>query len=230
MTYTFYIDEAAEIATLNEMLSDGGGCSVLERANQYNIPVEIAQKCKSEKIPSELTDFVHREYVKSKSTLYEAIKYHQNYWDGVGQKHLKKISKIMGQKIPHFRVRLDLFCTGTSDWYGTDISIKAFEYKYNPSVWYSTILWETILAMTFQKIRQKYPSEKFSDNVLWMVSEMTSCAIINSEFPIVWRIGYPQLLPHQEQVIQFYKNKKTFSDFLEKLLGYFSSLDIKNPF
>ncbi len=221
MTYAFYIDEGEEISTLNEMLLGAGGCSSEDRAKEYGIPVAIAQKCQKGKIPSELTDFVRQGYLKNKPALDEALQFHYDYWTGKGQQHLQKISTVMGQKIPDFRVRLDLFCSGTSDWVGTNISIQAFEYKNNPSAWYFSVLWETILAITFQKIRQKYTPEQFSDSLVWAVSEMTSCAIINTEFPVIWNIGYAQLFPHQQKVIQLYQQRRSFHQFIESVLQYF---------
>ena len=51
--YSFYINQKEEIDILNDMLADGGGCSIVERANQYHIPLEIACKCDKEKVPKE---------------------------------------------------------------------------------------------------------------------------------------------------------------------------------
>lgn len=225
--YTFYIDESEEVSTLNEMLQGCEGCSAQERAKEYGIPLKIAQKCGMKTAPAELADFVHQTYLKKKSALSQALQYHQTYWADEGQRHLEKVAKIMGQKLPAFRVRLDLFCSGTSDWAGTNISVQAFAYKTNPSAWYASILWETILAITFQKIRQKYSKKQLSDAVVWAVSEMTSCAMINCEFPITWNIGYTQLFPHQKHILQLYRYTADFSDFLNQLIDYFASLKSK---
>lgn len=222
--YTFYINESEEIKTLNEMLQEAEGISDTSRAQEYHIPLEIAQKCQKDFPPKELIDFVHNAYLSRQKELEEALDFYNHYWTGEGQKHLEKIAQIMDQKIPPFRVRLDLFCSGTSDWFGTNISIHAFDYKLNSSAWYATLLWETILALTFHQIRSKYPKEDLPDNIVWAISEMTSCAIINCDFPVIWKMGYTQLFPHQENIMTLYKSKQNFSDFLEKMITYLRPL------
>ena len=42
--YSFYINKQEEINVLNEMLVGEAGCTKEDRALQYHIPLEIAQK------------------------------------------------------------------------------------------------------------------------------------------------------------------------------------------
>ena len=225
--YTFYLDQKEEITVLNKMLSGWSGCTVAERAEQYHIPLKIAEKCSKEKIPQELIDYVQKTYQEKKKDLEKALTFHTDFWNRNSAKCQEKLIKLMEQEIPPFRVRLQVLCDGISDWMGTNVAINAFEYLNGNPVWYTTLLWETILAVTFQRIRRKYSKTIYADNIVWAVSEMSACAIINTDFNTVWNIGYRQLFPHQEKVMQFYKNRKNFSDFLEKQLSYFKDKDIQ---
>ena len=82
------------------------------------------------------------------------------------------------------------------------------------------------MALTFQRIRKKYTKKIYSDEVVWAVSEMTSCAIINTDFNVRWKIGYRLLAPHQDKVMEIYRNRKNFSDFLKQMLVYFNKQKI----
>ena len=62
--------------------------------------------------------------------------------------------------------------------------------------------------------------------MVWAVAEMSSCAVINTDFNVNWKIGYQQLAPHQEKIMEFYKGKENFTDFLEIMLGYFKDKGI----
>ena len=211
--YIFYLNQQEEISVLNDMLSGWSGCSVAERAEQYHIPLEIAVKC-HKKIPQELIDYVQKTYQKKEKDLEKALAFHTDFWNRNGDECQQKLSKLMEQEIPPFRVRLQALCDGISEWEGTNIAINAFQYLEKNIAWETIIVWETILALTFQRIRKKYSKEIYSDDIVWAVSELTACAIINTDFHVVWHIGYSQLAPHQERVIELYKTRKNFPDFL----------------
>lgn len=224
--YSFYLNEDEEIQTLNKMLADGGVCSVSQRAEQYHIPFDIARKCSKEKVPCELIDFIKKCYQERHEGLEKALTFHLDFWNRNSPECQRKLNKIMQQDIPEFNVRLNVKCGGISDWVGTNLAINAFDYLSQNPVWYSTLIWETILALSFQRIRHKYPCSVYNDATVWAVSEMSACAIINQEFNVCWNIGYDQLAPHQANVIQYYQDKKDFTDFLEKLLKYFAEKEI----
>ena len=225
--YSFYINPKEEIDVLNDMMSDGSGCTVAERAEQYSIPLEIAHKCNKKEVPPELIDYVQRAYTEKKKELKEAISFHTDFWGRNGQTLKEKLMKLMEQDIPSFRVRLQVLCDGISDWEGTNIAINAFQYLNKEIAWDAVVIWETILALTFQRVRSKYPKEIYSDEIVWAVAEMSACAFINSEFDYTWHIGYRQLAPHQEHIIHLYKTKNNFSEFLEKQLIYFKDKNIR---
>ena len=225
--YSFYISKQEEINVLNEMLVGKAGCTKEDRSKQYHVPLEIAQKCIGQKEPpKELVDFVNKTYQEKAMDLEKALSFHVNFWARNGNKCRKKLTKLMEQEIPEFHVRLQALCDGISDWEGTNIAINAFQYLDKNIAWDAIVIWETILALTFQRIRKKYSKEIYSDEVVWAVAEMTSCAIINADFDVVWNIGYRLLAPHQEKVIKLYKNRKNFPDFLEKMLDYFKDKGI----
>ena len=224
--YSFYLNKQEEINILNKMLSDGGGCTVTERAEQYHIPLEIAQKCKKAKTPKELVDYVNKIYQEKAEDLEKSLVFHAGFWNRNKAECEQILSSIMQQKIPSFRVRLQPLCDGISDWEGTNVAINAFEYLNGNPVWYSTLIWETILALTFVRIRKKYSNKIYPDETVWAVSEMTSCAIINTDFKVNWKIGYRQLAPHQDKVLQIYHDRKDFSCFLKEMLTYFSDKNI----
>ena len=225
--YSFYLNEQEEMNILNKMLSGESGCSKEERAKQYHVPLEIAKRCSDPKrVPQELIDFVHKMHQEKTEDLKKSLSFHIDFWKRNGEKCHNMLNQLMEQEIPGFRVRLDTLCGGISDWVGTNVSINAFEYLNGNPVWYSTLVWETILALTFHRIRQKYTEKIYSDEIVWAVSEMTSCALINADFNVDWQIGYSQLFPHQETVIQMYKNRQNFTDFLEQILLYFKDKKI----
>lgn len=224
--YSFYLNQQEEIDILNDMLSGWSGCTVAERAKQYHVPMKIATKCSKKRIPQELIDYVQKTYQKKEKDLEKALTFHKDFWHRNGDKCQQKLSKLMEQEIPPFRVRLQALCDGISDWEGTNIAINAFQYLNKNIAWEAVVLWETILALTFQRIRKKYSQEIYSDEIVWAVSELTACAIINTDFNVTWKIGYCQLAPHQEKIIQLYKSRKNFSDFLKKTLTYLKSKDI----
>jgi len=224
--YSFYINQKEEITVLNDMLADGGGCSITERAKQYHIPLEIARKCNKKKVPQELVDYVKKMYQEKKNDLEKALKFHTNFWERNGENLKEKLMKLMEQEIPIFRVRLQVLCDGISDWEGTNIAINAFQYLNQKIAWDAVVIWETILALTFQRIRTKYSKEIYSDEVVWAVAEMSACALINTEFDVTWNIGYRQLAPHQGHIVRLYKSRKNFSEFLENQLLYFKDKDI----
>ncbi|MBQ4471774.1 MAG: hypothetical protein II942_00795 [Alphaproteobacteria bacterium] len=225
--YTFYVNKQEEINTLNEMLVGEAGCTKAERAKQYHIPLKIAEKCMGEKAPpKELVDFVNEAYEKGKKDLEKSLAFHNDFWHKNGNECCEKLHQLMEQKIPEFRVRLQALCDGISDWEGTNIAINAFQYLNKNMAWHAILIWETILALTFQRIRKKYPEKIYSDEIVWAVSEMTSCAIINTDFNVCWNIGYRSLAPHQDKVLEIYKNRKNFSEFLETMLDYFKDKGI----
>ena len=225
--YSFYINKQEEIHILNEMLVGEAGCTKEDRAKQYHIPLEIAQKCVGQKEPPrELVDFVSKAYQEKEKDLENAQAFQTDFWGRNGENCRKKLSTLMEQKIPNFRVRLQALCDGISDWNGTNVAINAFQYLDKHIAWDAILIWETILALTFQRIRKKYSKEIYPDEVVWAVSEMTSCAIINTDFDITWNIGYRLLAPHQENVMEIYKSRKNFADFLEKMLDYFKDKGI----
>ena len=225
--YSFYTNQKEEITVLNDMLADGSGCTVAERAKQYHIPLEIARKCSKKKIPQKLVDYVKKMYQEKEKDLEKALKFHTIFWERNGQELKEKLTRLMEQDIPPFRVRLQVLCDGISDWEGTNIAINAFQYLNKEIAWDAVVIWETILALTFQRIRTKYPKGVYSDEIVLAVAEMSACAIINSEFDYTWHIGYRQLAPHQEHIIQLYKTRKNFSEFLEKQLIYFKDKNIR---
>ena len=225
--YSFYINKEEEISTLNKMLSGWSGCTIDERSEQYHIPLEIAVKCHKEKAPQELIDYVQKIYQEKETDLKQALAFHTDFWNRNSNECQQKLAELMEQDIPLFRVRLQALCGGISDWEGTNVAISAFEYLNGNPVWYSTLVWETILALTFQRIRKKYSKEIYSDNTVWAVSEMSACSLINTDFNVSWKIGYSQLAPHQEKIIRLYKTRKNFLDFLEKQLAYFKDKDIQ---
>lgn len=225
--YSFYINKQEEINILNEMLVGEAGCTKEDRARQYHVPLEVAQKCVGQKDPpKELIDFVNKAYQEKEKDLEKALAFHIDFWGRNGNKCRQKLSTLMEQEIPDFRVRLQVLCDGISDWEGTNVAINAFQYLNKNIAWDAILIWETILALTFQRIRKKYSKEIYSDEVVWAVSEMTSCAIINTDFDVTWNIGYRLLAPHQENVIKMYKSRKNFTDFLEKMLAYFKDKKI----
>ncbi len=224
--YSFYLNKQEEIDILNRMLSDGSGCTVAERAEQYHIPLDIAQKCNKEKVPQELIDYVDKTYVEKEKDLEKSLAFHINFCNQNKDKW-EMIAHLMERKVPTFRVRLQPLCDGISDWEGTNIAINAFEYLNGHPAWYATLIWETILALTFHRIRQKYSKDVYSDDTVWAVSEMTSCAIINTDFHVLWNIGYRQLAPHQEKVLKMYHARKNFNTFLEEMLNYFVQQNIR---
>ena len=225
--YSLYINKQEEINILNEMLVGEAGCTKEDRAKQYHIPLKIAQKCIGQKeAPKELVDFVNKTYQEKEKDLEKALAFHTDFWNRNGNKCREKLTKLMEQEIPDFRVRLQTLCDGISDWEGTNIAVNAFQYLDKDIAWDAVLIWETVLGLTFQRIRKKYPKEIYSDEIVWAVAEMTSCAIINTDFNVTWNIGYRLLAPHQEKVITLYKGRKNFPDFLEKMLDYFKDKGI----
>ena len=225
--YTFYLNKQEEINVLNEMLVGETGCTKEDRAIQYHIPLEIAQKCMGQKEPpKELVNFVNEAYQKKENDLEKSLAFHNDFWNKNGDKCCQKLHQLMEQEIPEFRVRLQVLCDGISDWEGTNVAINAFQYLDKNIAWDAILIWETILALTFQRIRKKYPQEIYSDEIVWAVAEMTSCAIINTDFNVRWKIGYRLLAPHQDRVLEIYKNRKNFPEFLEKMLDYFKDKGI----
>ncbi len=225
--YTFYLSKQEEINILNEMLSGETGCTKEGRAEQYHIPLAIAQKCTGQKDPpKELVNFVNKVYQEKGKDLEKSLVFHSDFWGENGDRCCKKLHQLMDQKIPEFRVRLQVLCDGISDWEGTNVAINAFQYLDKSIAWDAILIWETILSLTFQRIRKKYPRKIYSDEIVWAVAEMTSCAIINTDFNVNWKIGYLQLAPHQDKVLEIYKGRKDFPDFLEKMLDYFKNKEI----
>ena len=225
--YTFYLNKQEEINILNEMFLSSESTKE-ERAQQYRIPLEIAQKCMGQKnAPKELVDFINEAYQGKEKDLEKSLAFHRDFWNRNGDKCRKKLRELMKQEIPDFRVRLQVLCDGISDWEGTNVAINAFQYLNENIAWSAVLVWETILALTFQRIRQKYSKETYSDEIVWAVSEMTSCAIVNTDFDVNWKIGYRQLATHQDNVLEIYKNRKNFSEFLEKMLNYFKDKEIQ---
>ena len=225
--YTFYLDKQEEINILNEMLAGETGCTKEDRAKQYHIPLEIAQKCVGQKEPpKELVDFVDKTYQRKEKDLEKSLAFHRDFWNKNGNNYREKLHQLMEQEIPEFRVRLQALCDGISDWEGTNVAINAFQYLEENIAWDAILIWETILALTFQRIRKQYPKEIYSDEIVWAVAEMTSCAVINTDFNVSWKIGYRLLAPHQDNVLKIYRNRKNFSEFLEKMLDYFKDKGI----
>ena len=225
--YTFYLDKQEEINVLNEMLVGEAGCTKEDRANQYHVPLKIALKCTGQKEPpKELVNFVNKAYQEKGKDLEKSLAFHRDFWNKNGDRCCQKLHQLMKQKIPEFHVRLQVLCDGISDWEGTNIAINAFQYLEKNVAWEAILIWETILALTFQRIRKKYPKEIYSDEIVWAVSEMTSCSLINTDFNVTWKIGYQQLSPHQDKVMEIYKTRKNFPEFLEKMLDYFKDKEI----
>lgn len=227
--YTFYVNKQEEINILNKMLVGQAGCTKEDRAKQYHIPLEIAQKCMGQKDPpNELVDFINQTYQEKRKDLEISLAFHNDFWDRNGDKCRQKLHELMDQEIPEFRVRLQVLCDGISDWEGTNVAINAFQYLDKNIAWYATatLIWETILALTFQRIRKQYSKEIYSDEIVWAVAEMTSCVLINTDFNVSWKIGYYLLAPHQDNIMELYKNRKNFSEFLENTLNYFKDKEI----
>ena len=226
--YTFYVNKQEEINVLNEMLVGEAGCTKADRAQQYHIPLEIAQKCTGQKKPpKELVDFVNDAYEKKEKDLEKSLAFHNDFWGKRGDVCREKLHQLMEQEIPEFRVRLQVLCDGISDWKGTNVAINAFQYLNKNMAWDALLIWETILAVTFQRIRKKYRKDIYSDEIVWAVAEMTACAIINTDFDVRWKIGYRQLAPHQDKVLEIYKNRQNFPEFLERMLAYFKDKGIR---
>lgn len=127
--FKFYLDEAGEREILQQMFSGWSGCSVKERALQYGIPLDIARQCEKTDVPCPaLADYLAKGYVLYRKELKQALTFHKRYWREHRLETKEKLKNIFGHKIPPYTVRLNLQCDGISNWYGTDISINAFQY------------------------------------------------------------------------------------------------------
>ena len=85
-----------------------------------------------------------------------------------------------------------------------------------------------ILSQTFMDIRKRYSADKFDDNQVWGMAELTAVSCIQTDFEHNsedWSIGYEELEPRREMVNFIYQRRKNFRDYLEQLPDYF----IKHP-
>lgn len=85
-----------------------------------------------------------------------------------------------------------------------------------------------ILSQTFMDIRKRYSADKFDDNQVWGMAELTAVSCIQTDFEHNsedWSIGYEELEPRREMVKFIYQRRKNFRDYLEQLTDYF----IKHP-
>lgn len=228
--FKFYLDEAGEREILQQMFSGWSGCSVKERALQYGIPLDIARQCEKTDVPCPaLADYLAKGYVLYRKELKQALTFHKRYWREHRLETKEKLKNIFGHKIPPYTVRLNLQCDGISNWYGTDISINAFQYlRPEKHRHVRTLLWELILSQTFMDIRKRYSADKFDDNQVWGMAELTAVSCIQTDFEHNsedWSIGYEELEPRRDMVKFIYQRRKNFRDYLEQLTDYF----IKHP-
>lgn len=228
--FKFYLDEQGEYRTLLGMLGGQDASNTVNRAYQYGIPADIASKVKYGKDCPELKSFLHKKYKEFSAELKQSLKFHKKFWKKDSPFYKEKIEKILGHKMPTYLIRLNMQTDGISNWSGTDISINAFKYlqRFKSGHMILDIIWESMLSQTFIDIRKKYSKKDINDLNVWGISELTATIGIyqNDISPTsIWDIGYMELVPYQDTIRKLYKNRKSFEDYLDKVVEYFK----KNP-
>ena len=123
---------------------------------------------------------------------------------------------------------------GTSDWFGTDISIFAFSYLFklnNEHNLLLSLIWETALSLTFMNVRKKYSERYINNKKVWAIAELTAITIWKQEFSEYdWsavNVGYTELLPYEKQICKLYKTRKSFDNYIDSVVKTFKKVKIK---
>ena len=227
--FKFYTNESEEFDTLrNLVLCQNDASHTINRAEQYGIPCDII-KDKTGKL---LKLFLHYKYKSLKKEHKQALRFHKSIISKKSSQIQQVLMAIFDHDIPQYNVRLNVQVNGTSDWYGTNISINAFSYlmRYKENHTLLSLVWETALSQTFIDIRKKYSERQISNKKVWAISELTAVAIWKNEFSKYdWNgvnVGYFELLPYQDKITKLYKSRKNFDEFLDSAVKLFKNIKL----
>jgi hypothetical protein len=214
MLFNFYIDEDKEYDALAYMLSGGDASDTVDRAGQYGIPSDIARP------GGALKNYLRKKYAEFGAELKQSLAYHEKFWNQkTSGEYRAGFEKILEHEMPDYDVRLSCQLGGMSDWYGTDISINAFEYlgRFKSGHMIQALVWESMLSQIFQDIRRRWNAEEIDDKKVWGVSELGAVSIYQTDFfKSDWPIGYRELEPYRAAVKKLYASRESFRGFLEK--------------
>ncbi|MDR2902739.1 MAG: hypothetical protein LBU87_06530 [Lactobacillales bacterium] len=230
MLFKFYTDEAGEYDILKNMLSGWSGSTVAQRARQYGIPMDIARTCKKTKECPLLKEYLRQGYKTYAVELKQSLAFYTAYWKKREKEIRALLEKIFETKVPLYTVRLNVQCDGTSNWYGTDISINAFSYLFPNKNWHAcSVLWEMVLSLTFMAVRRLFPASELPDEQVWGIAELTAIAFIQVDFEkgSDWTISYKELEPHRRKVRRIYQRRKNWDDYLHQVIRYFKQHPLK---
>ena len=229
--FKFYINELSEYQDLFNMVikTDVDTSSSRNRATQYSIPASVA----NDKTGKLLKKFLHNQYVLYKNELKCALRFSKKFSTQNDNNVRQRLESVFEHSIPQYTVRLNVQMAGTSDWFGTDISIFAFSYLFklnNEHNFLLSLVWETALSQTFIDIRKKYSERQISNKKVWAIAELTAVAIWKNEFSEYdWNgvnVGYSELLPHQDKITKLYKSRKNFDEFLDSAVKLFKNIKL----
>ena len=228
--FNFYANKRGELETLQSMLAgDIGG---VDRAQQYGIPPDIADRVERGKQSDELQQYLFEKYRMLEKELTQSLRFHQKFWDKNSAHYAKRFAKILGHEMPPYTVRLNVQADGISNWSGTDVSINAFTYlgPWKEGMMIQAMILETMLSQTFIDIRKKWPEEELDNLHAWGAAELSALAIYQTDFcESDWAIGYPQLEPHRGAIKKLYALRKDFQSYLENVVKYFKKSPLLPP-
>ncbi|MCQ2581406.1 MAG: hypothetical protein MJ170_00285 [Alphaproteobacteria bacterium] len=227
--FKFYIDEKNEYNDLFGMITgDTDITNSVNRAAQYAIPLNIAQ----DKTGTLLKQFLHDKYKTYSQELKQALCFHKSYISKNNKHIYQQLKLAFNHDIPQYSVRLNMQIAGMSDWYGTDISIYAFDYvsKWKENNMLLSLIWETALSQTFIDIRKKYTKKQICDKKVWAISELTAIAIWKKYFSEYdWNsvnVGYPELIKHQTKISKLYETGNGFDTYLDNAVKLFKQIKL----
>ncbi len=171
-----------------------------------------------------LENFLEETYLTNLSILNQAKQHFEKIWSEKGNYYFDVLNTFFKEKIPTYRVLIAYYLDVISNWQEPNIVVnyQTFQ-KENPLYHIYGVLFEITLSQIFIKTRELKTKQELSDTLLWGISELSACAILNTKYPEFKNstlTGYENLDNHAKTFIEIAKKTSNFNNFITQIFTF----------
>lgn len=239
----FYRDREEDKLDTYSFFKDDDPADWIFRGHQYNMPYHLIKGIcdKEEDAKKALYEYMDKEYdLYEEYNLYSMAEENTNkLWDKISEKFSERIFELTNKDLGAYSCLLTMFIT-TSAWNDSRTirrSLRQVDYdKY-------VIAYEVLLSHCFKCVRDYYSEEDIASAWdLWGFAEITATFLFRDkeiidllpdfDMPISQTFfadgGYPCLIKPEEDLKKFWKDRKSFKDYIDRSIEYLKKHPIRS--
>lgn len=238
MKVLYTSDKSKDIEKVYTVLKSDDPSGNWERAQSMGISKElyfaIHKSSSFLDVKNEIVKLYDERYTKDKELLFSKKKLFQSNWNNINEIFEQETQSVVGLKwnYEEYNVILSLFHPGVSNTLGNTVYIWIYD---DLDIHLRVAAHELLMTHLWQYIFKYYPEKVIYDNwnKYWSINEITTTYILGIETKLnnLWSErmkgyenflpNYPQLKEKRDLLVNNYRNKNSFKEFIDYGLSIF---------